>query len=60
MRSAVSGKTGHKQEFLICHETRQPLLISEAEQCEVTGNYVRPGILEQCADHAETGAAVGA
>jgi hypothetical protein len=49
MRSVVSGKTGHKSEFLICHETRQPLLASEAEQCEVTSNYVRPGILEECA-----------
>jgi superfamily II DNA or RNA helicase len=49
MRSVVFGKTGHKSEFLICHETRQPLLVSEAEQCEVTSNYVRPGILEECA-----------
>jgi hypothetical protein len=49
MRSTVSGKTGHKQEFLTCHETRQPLTVAEAEQCEVTGNYVRPGILEPCA-----------
>jgi len=49
IRSAVSGKTGHKQEFLFCHETRQPMTITEAEQCEITGNYVRPGILEQCA-----------
>jgi len=48
IRSAVSGKTGHKQEFLICHETRQPLTVAEAEQCQVTGNYVRPGILESC------------
>ena len=48
-RSAVSGKTGHKQEFLICYETRQPITMKEAEQCETTGNYVRPGILEHCA-----------
>jgi hypothetical protein len=48
MRSAVSGTAGHKQEFLICHETRQPMTMAEAEQCEITGNYVRPGILEQC------------
>jgi hypothetical protein len=47
--SAVSGKTGHKSEFLICYETRQPLLPAEAEQCEVTGSYVRSGILERCA-----------
>jgi hypothetical protein len=49
MRSALSGKTGHKQEFLACHETRQPLAVSEAERCEVTGKHVRPGILEPCA-----------
>ena len=49
MCSIVSGKTGHKSEFLNCHETGQPLLVSEAEQCEVTSNYVRPGILEECA-----------
>ncbi len=48
MRSAVSGKTGHRSEFVVCHETRQPLATSEAERCEVTGNYVRPGMLKQC------------
>jgi len=49
VRSAVSGKTGHKQEFLSCYVTRQPIAVTEAEQCQVTGNYVRPGILEVCA-----------
>ena len=44
-RSVVSGKVGHKSEFLLCHETRQPLLPSEAEQCDNTGEYVRPGVL---------------
>ena len=48
LRSGVSGKAGHKTEFLTCHETRQPLTLAESEQCEVTGNYVRPGILEKC------------
>lgn len=48
IRSAVSGKTGHRQEFIVCYETRQPLTVPEAEQCEVTGHYVRPGILESC------------
>jgi hypothetical protein len=24
MRSAASGKTGREQEFILCHETRQP------------------------------------
>jgi len=24
MRSAASGKTGRQQEFILCHETRQP------------------------------------
>lgn len=49
IRSAVSGKTGHKQEFLVCYVTQQPVAVTEVEQCEVTGNYVRPGILESCA-----------
>jgi hypothetical protein len=49
MRSAVSGKSGHKQEFLICDETHQPIVTQEAEHCEVTGRHVRPGILESCA-----------
>jgi len=49
LRSVVSGKTGHKQEFIVCHETGQYLTVAEAEQCEVTGEYVRPGILEPCA-----------
>ncbi|MDF0676297.1 MAG: SNF2-related protein [Nitrospira sp.] len=48
-RSAVSGKSGHISEFIRCHETGQPLLTTEAEQCEVTENYVQPGILETCA-----------
>ncbi|OQX21487.1 MAG: hypothetical protein BWK80_33165, partial [Desulfobacteraceae bacterium IS3] len=48
MSSVISGKRGHKSEFLIFYETRQPLLFSEAEQCEVSGNYVKKGILEQC------------
>ena len=48
MVSAVSGKKGHSSEFLDCHETRQPVAIIEAEQCEETGAKVRPGILQQC------------
>jgi hypothetical protein len=48
IRSAVSRKTGHKQEFIVCHETREHLTVVEAEQCAVTGKYVRPGILEPC------------
>ena len=36
LRSVVSGKTGHKEEFLFCHETRQPIMPEEAEQCELT------------------------
>ena len=47
--STVSGKVGHRQEFILCYETRQPLIPSEAEQCEITGNKVRPAILEPCA-----------
>jgi superfamily II DNA or RNA helicase len=49
LRSAVSGLIGHKQEFLMCHETHQFMALREAEQCEVTGHSVRPGILEVCA-----------
>ena len=49
LRSTVSGKTGHMQEFITCHETQQVLTAAEAEKCEVTGYYVRPGILEPCA-----------
>jgi superfamily II DNA or RNA helicase len=49
LRSAVSGKAGHKGEFLFCYETRQPMMPQEAEQCEVTGKFVRKGVLEVCA-----------
>jgi hypothetical protein len=49
LRSAVSGRAGHKEEFLYCHETRQPMLRDEAEQCEVTRKFVRKGVLETCA-----------
>jgi superfamily II DNA or RNA helicase len=48
LRSAVSGRSGHKDEFLYCHETRQPITAEEAEQCEVTAKFVRPGVLERC------------
>jgi hypothetical protein len=48
LRSAVSGKAGHKEEFLFCHETRQPMIPQEAETCEATGKFVRPGVLERC------------
>jgi hypothetical protein len=48
LRSAVSGKVGHKEEFVFCHETRQPMTPPEAETCEVTGKFVRPGVLEKC------------
>jgi hypothetical protein len=48
LRSAVSGKAGHKEEFLFCHETRQPMMPREAEQCEATGKFVRSGVLERC------------
>jgi hypothetical protein len=48
MRSAISGRTGHKTEFLLCHETRQPMTFLEAERCQMTGKFVRPGVLERC------------
>jgi hypothetical protein len=49
LRSAVSRKAGHKDEFLLCYETRQPMMPQEAEQCEMTRQYVRKGVLEACA-----------
>jgi hypothetical protein len=39
---------GHKEEFLFCHETRQPMTAEESEQCAVSGKLVRPGVLEAC------------
>jgi hypothetical protein len=48
LQSAVSGKAGHKREFIFCHETRQPIALSEAEPCERSGNMVRPGVLARC------------
>ncbi len=47
--SSVSGKTGHKSEFIMCQVTHQPLLADEAERCEQTGKRVRPGVLAGCA-----------
>jgi superfamily II DNA or RNA helicase len=52
LQSAVSAQTGHRDEFILCHETRQPIGVKEAEQCEITGKFVRPGILERCS-HTE-------
>ena len=49
VRSVVSGKMGHKQEFIACAETGLPVAITEAEQCVVTGKFVKPGVLESCA-----------
>jgi superfamily II DNA or RNA helicase len=48
MRSALSGKTGHRSEFVQCHVTKQALALGEAEKCEVSGHYVAPGVLEKC------------
>ncbi len=47
-RSELSNKTGHHSEFVTCHETRQQIAKREAEQCAVTGQWVRPGVLVQC------------
>lgn len=47
-RSSVTGKTGHRSEFILCAVTGLVLLDAEAEKCEVTGKLVLPGILEQC------------
>lgn len=48
LRSIVSGRTGHELEFLTCHETRQPIVSDEAEKCEITGYFVRAGVLQKC------------
>ena len=47
-RSAVSGKTGYIDEFIRCTETRQPLLLEEAEKCKVSNRLVVPGLLVAC------------
>ena len=47
-RSEVSGKAGHKDEFIACFETRQTMALVEAERCEVTQKHVGPGILIAC------------
>jgi len=48
VRSVVTGKMGHKQEFITCAESSLPVAIAEAEQCAVTGKFVKPGVLESC------------
>jgi superfamily II DNA or RNA helicase len=47
-RSVVSGKTGYVDEFILCSETRQPLLAEEAEKCSVSNKLVTPGMLVRC------------
>lgn len=54
-KSATSELMGHRSEFVTCHETRQTIALSEAEQCAKTGHYVRQGILQEC---EETGSRV--
>jgi hypothetical protein len=46
--SAVSGRVGHESEFIFCNETGKPLLASEAEESEISGKFVLPGILTVC------------
>jgi hypothetical protein len=46
--SSHSGKRGHKSEFVDCFMTRQTIASIEAEQCEETQQFVRPGILVSC------------
>lgn len=46
--SSYSGKKGHQNEFVDCFVTRQPIASVEAEQCEETQQFVRPGILVSC------------
>lgn len=47
-RSVVSGKTGYVDEFIRCMETRQPLLLEEAEKCKISNKLVVPGVLVRC------------
>jgi len=49
VRSAVSGKAGHRLEFVFCPETGQPFISEEGERCVLTGQVVLPGVLERCA-----------
>src|SRR5262249_41812985 len=53
LTSVVSGLSGHKREFTVCYETRQPILADESERCAVTGKVVRVGVLEACAATAK-------
>ena len=46
--SPISGAKGHRQEFILCSETKQAMLPSEAGKCAVTGKVVLPGLLEEC------------
>lgn len=46
--SELSGKKGHKSEFITCFETKQRIAKQEAEQCEETRMFVRPGVLITC------------
>src|SRR5450755_1811548 len=47
-RSIVSRRTGYIDEFVLCAETQQPLLLEEAEKCDVTNRLVVPGLLVRC------------
>ena len=46
--SLVLGKTGDVDGFIRCTETRQPLLLEEAEKCKVSNRLVVPGLLVAC------------
>ncbi|HKW17051.1 MAG TPA: SNF2-related protein [Terriglobales bacterium] len=46
--SVVSGITGYVDEFIRCAETRQLLLLEEAEKCTVSNKLVAPGVLVRC------------
>ncbi len=47
-QSIVSGKTGYIEEFVVCPETTQPLLLEEAEKCDITNKLVVPELLVRC------------
>lgn len=48
LKSVLSGRKGHRSEFLNCHETGHLLAKIEAERCQQTGKFVRPGLLVVC------------
>jgi hypothetical protein len=47
-KSSVSGKFGHKSEFIKCDLTDDLIAPEESETCEITGKVVKKGLLKEC------------